>query len=350
MIETPKKINLAHLPTPIVKLERLSKEYKRNIFLWRDDCTGFSESGNKIRKLEFLAAEALQKSANTLVTCGGYQSNHARATAYVARRLGLEAHLILRSPKDTAISNERELQGNAFLNRLCQADITRVRYSDYAAAGYSYKTFLSSVEEQLKSKGQRPFIIPEGGSCPTGCWGYINAIVELKQTWKTVAETPFPDAIFLAMGSGGTYAGLILGCELYNIPTEKLWAVNVCDDEAYFQKRVSELLVETRQIYHLNIKNGACSHTPTLQIVDGYVGAGYGEASDYDLNFYSDVAKKEGILLDPVYTGKAFQAMLSEIQKKPHDFGKNILFLHSGGSFANFSYMEQYVRAGRLTD
>ncbi len=334
----PPRLHLAHLPTPIQKLERISAEVGKEIYIWRDDLTGFIESGNKIRKLEFLLADALEKGATRIITSGGYQSNHTRATTFAARRIGLEISLVLREPK-TGRQPDDLPTANLLLSQIADADMHFISFNDYQAAGSTYLPILEKIAAASRQRGEQPYIILEGGSVPIGCFGYIAAVEEMLATWKNSgAKTKFPDALFFADGSGGTHAGLHLGYELHDLPTKKLWAVNICDSAEYFQKRVGKLIEETASQFNLK-------HTEReLQVLDGHFGSGYGIATDDDLKFYAKLARQEGVLLDPSYTGKAFQGMLAEIKKNPDRFGDKILFLHSGGTFGTFAYQEQYAR------
>ena len=325
----PKRVSLAHLPTPIHKLPRLSARVGKEIYVWRDDMTGFAESGNKVRKLEFLLADALQQGATRIITAGGYQSNHTRAAAFCARRLGLEISIVVREPK-TGRDPKELPTANLLLNQIADADLHFVSYAEYQAAGSTYGAFLDKVAAQSKAKGEKPYIIYEGGSQPIGCFGYIYGVEQMLPTWRAAAGTDFPDALFCADGSGGTHAGLHLGYELHGLNPKKLWAINVCDSAEYFQKRVGDLIERTSR---------------ELQVLDGHFGTGYGIATDNDLRFYASLAREEGILLDPTYTGKAFQGMLAEIKKAPDRFGTRILFLHSGGAFGTFAYLQQYANA-----
>jgi D-cysteine desulfhydrase len=337
-MKSPSRLKLAHLPTPIHKLERLSDEIGHEIYVWRDDLTGFVESGNKIRKLEFLLAHALETGATRIVTAGGIQSNHTRATAFAARRLGLNAALVVRDPK-TGRDSSAPPTGNLLLNRIVGADLHFVSYADYQRQGSAYGPFLEEVAEHYRSRGERPYIIGEGGSVPRGCLGYFSAAEEMLATWgKTDANASAPDALFFADGSGGTHAGLHLGFESNGLSPRRLWAVNVCDTAEYFHRRVGKLVEDTAREF--NLKSG----DRTFQVLDGHVGAGYSIASDDDLRFYLELARAEGVLLDPTYTGKAFRGMLAELRKAPGRFGAKILFLHSGGTFATFAYQEQYAR------
>jgi D-cysteine desulfhydrase len=339
--QRPTRLPLAQLPTPIHFLTRLSANLGCKLYAWRDDLTGFAESGNKIRKLEFLAAEAIERKATWLVSCGGPQSNHARATAFVARRLGLGVTLVVREPSDGLGAAETS-RGNHLLMRILGADIRLVPYADYVARGSRYDSFLEEESERLRQRGETPYVIGEGGSTDLGCYGYFHAAGEMARTWSALGTgTRAPDSIFLALGSGGTYAGLHLGLEALDLPSSRLHAVNVCDDAAYFQKRIEGLFDAVESRYGLRAKERRA------QIHEGFVGAGYAKASDDDLRFYAEIARKEGLLLDPCYTGKAFRGMVSALGKDPARYGKHVLFLHSGGGFGNFAYGEQYARALR---
>ncbi len=331
----PPRLSLANLPTPIHKLERVSDEVGKEIFIWRDDMTGSVESGNKVRKLEFLLADAVAKKATRIITAGGMQSNHTRAAAFCARRLGMEISIVVREPKTGRDKNERAT-GNLLLNKIAGADLHFISYAEYQAAGSAYAPFLERVAEESRQRGENPYIIFEGGSQPLGCFGYIFGVEQMLSVWPKVAETKFPDALFFADGSGGTHGGLHLGYELNGLPTNTLWAINVCDSAEYFQKRVGKLIEDTAHQFHLH------SMHRNLQVLDGHFGAGYGIATEEDFNFYKDLAEKEGVLLDPTYTGKAFQGMLAEIKRAPYRFGQKILFLHSGGIFGTFAAQEQF--------
>jgi D-cysteine desulfhydrase len=334
----PKRLKLAHLPTPIQKLERLSAEFDREIYLWRDDLTGFVESGNKVRKLEFLLADALEKGATRVITVGAVQSNHTRATAFCARRLGLEVTLLVREPKRGRDAGE-PATGNLLLNQISGADLKFISYADYEKANFISQPFLDAEAEACRQRGENCYAIPAGGSIPLGCWGYISAVEEMLGTWAALGlGARVPDALFFAVGSGGTHAGLHLGYELHGLPTNQLWAVNISNSADYFHKRVGQLIDETARQFDLDSRQRA------LQILDGHVGAGYSIASDEDLRFYGKLAREEGVLMDPAYCGKAFRGMLAELRKDPHRFGKRILFLQSGGLFAIEAYREQFAR------
>ncbi len=334
----PPRVPLANLPTPIHRLERLSAEIGRELFLWRDDMTGFVESGNKVRKLEFLLAHALQQGATRIITIGALQSNHTRATAYCARRVGLEVTILVREPK-RGRDPHPQATGNLLLNQICGADLKFIPFAEFQQAGFSSQPFLDAESEAARRRGEKPYSIPAGGSVPRGCWGYLCAVEEMLGTWEKLGlGTRAPDSLFFAVGSGGTHAGLHLGYELHGLPANSLWAVNVSDHAEHFQKRVAQLIEDTAREFHLK------SSERTVQVLDGHVGEGYALASDDDLRFYLKLARQEGVLLDPAYGGKAFRGMLAELKKSPARFGQRILFLHSGGGVSIEAYRDQFAR------
>jgi len=327
------RLSLARLPTPIQKLEKTSKHLGKEIFIWRDDLTGFMESGNKLRKLEFLMADAIAQGCDWVITCGGPQSNHTRATAVIARQLGLGVS-ILTLPKP-GFDRSRVANGNLLINQIYDSTMIWLDYDEYQKNGASYDPFLEQESTRLKVLGKKPYVIPLGGSNPIGCLGYQNGIAEMLNTWKSVTHTLAPDSLFCALGSGGTYVGLQLGLQEQKLKTQ-LYGINVIGPIEVAQKYASTLSSSVLKEFGITVDTSK-SHQ-----IDGYVGAGYSIASNADLEFYIELARHEGIMLDPCYTGKAFQGMLSEIKKNPTSFGDQVLFLHSGGTFGNFAYAEQF--------
>ena len=213
-----------------------------------------------------------------------------------------------------------------------------MEFDDYQQQGAVYDSFLEQERQQALSEGKKPFIIPEGGSGPLGCFGYVAAAEELAADWASLAgSVNGPDHLFVALGSGGTLAGLHLGYQLLGWSADQISAVNVCDDADYFQRRVGCLLEETCDEYGLSGPSAA------LDIRDGYVGGGYAVTNKEELTHYLDLLRLEGIMLDPVYTGKAFIGMIKELEANPRDFGDDICFLHTGGGFANFAFAETYA-------
>ncbi len=323
----PDNIKLANLPTKIEKLERLTELLKGpNIFIKRDDQTGLEVSGNKVRKLEFSVKEALDKGCNMLITCGGLQSNHARATAAVAAKLGIKSCLVLRGNEDS------ENDGNYFLDRLLGAEIRFISPEDYRDRRFE---IMNAIKEEYGTQGFKPYIIPEGASNGIGSFGYFKAMEEIVQQQKEMGV--HFDMIVSAVGSGGTYAGQFLGNKLMNNNAD-ICGINVCDDEEYFKNRIYDIVQEG--LGYLDVKVNFSKEE--IHIVDGYVGRGYALSRPEELQFIHDLAKLEGIILDPVYTGKAMYGLVEEIKKGNFKKHKNILFIHTGGLFGLFPQKELF--------
>ncbi len=316
----PKSIDLAQLPTPIEKLERLSKIFEGpQIYIKRDDLTGVGMTGNKVRKLEFLLAEALQNKCDYVITCGGSQSNHARATAVAAAKVGLKSLLVLRS------SMSAPLEGNLFIGRLVGAEFEYITPEEYMRVD----DVMLGIAVKLKAKGHKPYIIPEGGSNAVGSLGYVKATEELAHQIKSLKLRI--DHIVVPVGSGGTYAGLLLGKFLYDLPAQ-IHGINICDDESYFVKKISSLLKDMQKRYELALK----IEQKDISIIDGYVGKGYGLSSQEEIDTIKKVARAEGVILDPVYTGKAMLGLSDQIRQGRFKANENILFIHTGGIFGLF--------------
>ncbi|MFQ5825197.1 MAG: D-cysteine desulfhydrase family protein [bacterium] len=318
--ELPKSIKLAHLPTPIEKLEKLSLLFEGpQIYIKRDDLTGMVLSGNKIRKLEFLLAEALEQECDLLITCGNYQSNHARTTAVAAAKLRLKCHLVLRNTMGGTIN------GNLFLNRLLGAEIKYITPEEYL----SVDEIMAELANELKSKGHRPYIIPEGGSNEMGALGYLKAVDEIAEQLKSMKLQIHH--IVTAVGSGGTYAGLLLGKFLFDLSAE-IHGINICDDESFFVNKIHGILKKAQKRFNLEVNLSK----KDIKIIDGYVGKGYGLSSQEEIDMIKRVSLAEGIILDPVYTGKAMVGLADKIRQGKFKPEENILFIHTGGIFGLF--------------
>ena len=289
------------------------------ILLKRDDLTSLLLSGNKARKLEFIATEVKKKKADTLITCGGIQSNHARATAILATQMGLKSYLVLRGRPDT------EAQGNLFLDKLVGAEIKHI-----TPAEYEYVDRIMEEEaEGLRRAGRNPYIIPEGASSELGVWGYIKATVEiLSQLKKSRIKI---DRVVCAIGSGGTYAGLFLGSKAFGWNV-KVTGFNVCYTADYFKNRIGNLITSFLQKYRWKLK----INLDELDIIDGYVGDGYARSRPIERDLIANLARSSGIILDPVYTGKAMLGLIEEIRKGTIGVKEKVLFLHSGGIYGLF--------------
>jgi D-cysteine desulfhydrase len=321
----PPRLDLARTPTPLEPLRRLGAELGIELYVKRDDLTGIELSGNKVRKLEFVIADALRQGADTLLTCGGAQSNHARATAIAAAKLGLRSRLLLRTSDP---SSPPPLEGNILLDCLAGAEIVWITPEEYRNRSEIFEREAAS----LRKRGQVPYIIPEGASNALGAWGYIRAVDELAHDLAALPSGDQPTTIIHATGSGGTTAGLILGVRLFGL-NARVAGINVCDDRNYFIGVVGEICESAITAYTLNI---SFSRERDVEIIDGYVGRGYGLSRREELELLRDVARAEGILLDPVYTGKAFFGMTRELSRDPHAFGRRVVFVHTGGLFGLF--------------
>jgi D-cysteine desulfhydrase len=327
---TPPRLSLARLPTPLQPLERLSRELGGpRLWVKRDDLSDCAASGNKIRKLEFTLARALAEGCDTLITCGGLQSNHCRATAQLGARLGLAVELVLRG-EPAGLPD-----GNLFLDTLFGATVHAYPPRRYQSG---LPALLAGHAERLRAAGRRPFVIPTGASDATGVWGYVSAAGELAADFRTAGIAP--RHVVLATGSGGTQAGLTAGLHLQRLDC-RVTGIAVCDDAAWFEAKVRQDLAEWRDRYAVEIDTGALA----VRTLDAYVGPGYGVATPEVLETIRQVARCEGIVLDPVYTGKAFHGMLQELRAGRMREAADIVFLHTGGIFGLFAQREQLARA-----
>ncbi|MCS5422408.1 MULTISPECIES: D-cysteine desulfhydrase family protein [Psychrilyobacter] len=320
-MKMPKKIKCINMQTPIMKLENLSKELGSEIYIKRDDFTGIEFSGNKVRKLEYVLKDALDQGADTLITCGGIQSNHARATAALAAKLGMKCYLVLRGDE-----NER-IEGNRFLSLLLGAQIKFISKEDY---GENRDEIMNKLAKNLETEGLKPYIIPEGASNGLGNFGYLNAGFEIMEQEKEMG-VEF-DLIVTAVGSGSTYGGLFLADKIKK-GVSRAVGFNVCNDAPTFVKRIDGYLKDTFKILEEQIDYS----TDEIKIIDGYVGNGYGLSRNEEIEFIKKFAKMEGIILDPVYTGKSMYGFYNEFKKGTFKGKKKILFIHTGGLYGIFS-------------
>lgn len=314
-----RRLSLAHLPTPIQRPRRLAAATGIDLWIKRDDMTGGAEAGNKIRKLELLLAEALSLESDTVITCGGIQSNHARATALAAASLGLKAVLFLRSSDPER--DEKSLAGNVLVDRLAGAEIRLISKEQYR----DRDRIMDEAADELTEQGHRPYVIPEGGSNGLGALGYVEAMGEVRRQLDLGlgGGRPF-DAIIVACGSGGTAAGAALGASFYSVAKE-VWAIAVCDDQAYFESRIQSIIREAQK---LDRRLGAPA---TLFVDDAHKGPAYAATTAEQRRLIASVASHAGIVLDPVYTGKAMDALMDLSNAGKPLEGKRILFIHTGG-------------------
>ncbi|PID40269.1 MAG: D-cysteine desulfhydrase [Proteobacteria bacterium] len=327
----PERIELANTPTPLQKMEKLSKRVGVEIYFKRDDFTGSELSGNKVRKLEFLMADAMANGADTVLTCGGAQSNHCRATALAAIKAGLSSLLLLRTPDP---DHPPAMGGNILLDRLAGAEIVWITPEQYRQRDEIFE----QEAKCLRSQGRSPYIIPEGGSTALGAWGYIRAMQELVADLKRLdGDDIRPTTVICATGSGGTIAGLALGAR-FSDADMRVAGVNVCDNHNYFVEIVDRICHD----FHARWPNGQSEPVPPYEIIDGYVGRGYALSQPRELAAIRDLVRLEGVVLDPVYTGKAYVGMLAELAKDSGAFGRRIVFVHTGGLFGLFPIADQF--------
>jgi D-cysteine desulfhydrase len=328
----PPRVRLANTPTRGPWL-RYGEQLGARIWIKRDDQTGSELSGNKIRKLEYLLAEALQQQATHVITCGGEQSNHARATALAAAQLGLESVLILRTENPDRPPGPT---GNILLDRLVGAEIRWIS----RPAWRERNKLLAEEADRIRSAGGRPYVIPEGGSNALGSWGYLRATSELVEDLAGIAAPDHPVTVVYACGSGGTGAGLVLGHKLLGLSALgiRLVGIAVCDDRAYFVDSIGRICGDFEERWQLD------AHvTPDdIEILDGHVGLGYAKSRPEELATIRDVCRSDGIVLDPVYTGKAFHGVVTELKRDPKRFGSAVAFLHTGGMFGLFANPELF--------
>ncbi|WP_044870946.1 D-cysteine desulfhydrase [Pseudomonas sp. LFM046] len=317
------RLELVPSPTPLEKLERLSSKLGRDVFVKRDDITPFALGGNKVRKLEFLAADALAQGADTLVTAGAIQSNHVRQTAALAARLGLGCVALLENPIGTTDSNYLS-NGNRLLLDLFGTEVELVPNLDTA------DELLAATGERLRAAGKRPYLVPIGGSNALGALGYVRAGLELAEQIKASGETF--SAVVLASGSAGTHAGLALALE-HALPGTRVVGVTVSRPDATQRPKVEGLLQRTADLLGVPVPAGL-----KVELWDQYFAPRYGEPNAGTLDAVRQVASHEGLLLDPVYTGKAFAGLLDGVAKGAFEGNGPVLFLHTGGSPALFAY------------
>jgi len=336
-IHYPDSLALAQLPTPLQPLDRLSAQLSGpRIWVKRDDLTDCALSGNKIRKLEFTLARALAEGCDTLITCGGVQSNHCRATAILGARLGLKVHLILRDEELRDEELDGDLQstapdGNLLLDYLAGAEVSIYSKAEFQTR---QRELFEHWSQHYASQGNKAYLIPTGASDGTGIWGYIRCIEELIGDFKHADIQP--SHIIHATGSGGTQAGLSLGCALHQLDAQVL-GIAVCDNAAYFQRKVMADIGDWQNRYEVS----SLPNSLSVQVNDDFIGPGYSKAGPEVFSTIKKVAALEGLLLDPVYTGKAFHGMLTLIEQGYFAPSADIVFIHTGGLFGLFAQRKQ---------
>jgi len=322
------RVSLAHLPTPLEFLPRLTEHLGGpKIYVKRDDCTGLGTGGNKTRKLEFLVADAMAKNADVIITQGAVQSNHARQTAAAACKVGMACELIFEKRVKDADEAYRT-SGNVLLDRIFGANIREVeKGTDMGAA-------MEEVAAELRSKGRNPYIIPGGGSNPIGALGYIDCALEFMT--QANRKGIVIDHVVHATGSAGTQAGLVVGLQMTNsnIPLLGI-GVNAPKDEQ--EAKVWKLTQETAEY----VGAPGCVQREDIVANCDYVGAGYGVPTEAMNDAVMLLARLEGLLFDPVYSGKGLAGLIDLVQKGYFKGADSIVFVHTGGIAGLFGYSAQ---------
>ncbi len=317
------RIPMANLPTPVQLFSKLSKKLGIELFIKRDDLTESVASGNKLRKLEYLLWDAKKKGADTLISVGGIQSNHCRAVAWVAANQELDCLLLLRGTPTESI------QGNLLIDRLLGARVkfyTPVEFKNINKIG-------EQVCIDLEKEGKRPYYILLGGSNAIGSLGYVRMIKEIVES-----KNEF-DHIYCATGSGGTLAGIMLGCQHYQLKT-KVHGIAVCDDNPYFVEELTRIQQEFKSQYHIDFDLTGVDQC----LDDQHIGQGYALNTREELQELYQYALAGGLVLDPVYTLKAFLGMAAHIRQGMVKPGERVLFVHSGGHYGLFSKFDELGR------
>ena len=324
------RIRLGHGPTPLEPMENLTRHLGGpRLWVKRDDCTGLSTGGNKTRKLEYLMADAKAQGADTVVTQGATQSNHARQTAAACAKLGFRCHILLED-RTGYTDDAYRLSGNVLLDKLHGASVER------RPGGADMQAEMEAVAERMRGEGRRPYVIPGGGSNPVGALGYVTAALELV---NQAAEMGLKiDHLVHATGSAGTQAGLVAGMVALNSGIPVLGIGVRAPRE---KQEANVLALARRTAAHLGLPEGAVRAEHVVADC-GYVGQGYGIPTQGMVDAVRLVAEKEGILLDPVYSGKGMAGLIDLVRKGHFEKDSNVVFLHTGGQVGLFGYPDAF--------
>jgi D-cysteine desulfhydrase len=324
-IDSLPRFRLAQLPTPIEELKRLSRELGGpELLIKRDDQTGLALGGNKARKLEFLVGQALAEGADTLITAGAAQSNHCRQTAAAAAKAGLKCELVLNGQRPAVPT------GNLLLDQLLGAGEHWIERSQRA-------TKMQELSEQLRSQGRKPYVIGVGGSNGVGATGYVVAMLELVE--QLTARQQRVDHLVFGTSSGGTQAGIVLGARVAGFHGQ-LHGLSIDKGEPElkdYEKEVAQIANECADY----IGSAARFSEKDIKVVGGYMGEGYGVVGDLEREAIRMMARCEGIILDPVYAGRAFGGLIDLIHQGVFKPGETVLFWHTGGAPALFAYAKE---------
>lgn len=322
------RLSFGHFPTPLEPLTQLSQLLGGpNIWIKRDDCTGLATGGNKTRKLEFLLGDAQEKQADVIITQGATQSNHVRQTVAAAAKIGLKTHIFLEQ-RVTTLGDDYQHSGNILLDGLLGGEIIA-----HLPAGTDMQQAMEHHAETLRSQGFKPYVIPGGGSNPVGALGYVACAQEL--LWQSSQQRLRIDHIVHATGSAGTQAGLVAGLHASNSGVPLL-GISVRAPREKQEQNVWRLAQQTLELL------GVEGELPreSVKANSDYVGEGYGLPTSSMLEALQLLAQHEGILLDPVYSGKGFAGLIGLIREGAFRKGENVVFIHTGGSAGLFGYRQ----------
>jgi D-cysteine desulfhydrase family pyridoxal phosphate-dependent enzyme len=332
------RFQLATLPTPLHEVPRLraalgGQDRCPRILIKRDDLTGLAFGGNKARKLEFLVGDALRAGATVLITSGAVQSNHARMTAAAARAAGMKVALVLTTDTPSPV-----MQGNLLLDHLLGAEIYFISANPdpLVATGDEEAAKVAEVIESLRARGERPYVIPVGGSSGTGALGYVAGTLEIAAQLSDMHESP--SSLYFASGSRGTQAGLTLGAKIYEVPY-RLRGIAVSGGEPEKTARALRIANEAAAVLGSRAQVVESDLTTNYD----YIGSGYGVSTEGSTEAITLVAQTEGIFLDPVYTAKAMAGLVDHIRRGLIAATESILFLHTGGTPALFAHAGDFT-------
>lgn len=317
------RVSLGFFPTPLERLHTLGASLGIELDIKRDDYSGFGGGGNKVRKLEYLMADACKQGVKVVITTGGHQSNHARMVAAAARKFGMKPVLVLRGDRPEVF------QGNLLLDKLFGAELEFLDPEGYFT---QIEGAMNAHAAAAEARGEKALIIPLGGATPLGALGYVRAIEEMDSQLKQRNQRP-PQVIVAPTGSGGTLAGLYVGARQF-WPETKIVGISVSAKAAWFQNKISAMAQDCAELLEWPQRWSP----EDIWIEDGYVGPAYGVPSDGGIEAIYRVAQAEGVLLDPVYTGKAMHGLIHMVEQGKIAAGARVIFVHCGGSPALYPF------------
>ncbi len=319
------RVTLGFFPTPLESLPRLSQALGIELTIKRDDYSGFGGGGNKVRKLEYLMAEACREGVKVVITTGGHQSNHARMVAAAARKFGMKPVLVLRGDEP------QNYQGNLLLDKLFGAEL---QFLDPEGYFTQIEGAMQAHADAASARGEKPMIIPLGGATALGALGYVRAVEEIDAQLRAEGKSA-PDVIVAPTGSGGTLAGLYVGARRY-WPKAQIVGISVSAKADWFQTRISAMADDCARLLDWD----QSWQPQDIWIEDGFVGSAYGVPSEGGINAIYQVAQQEGVLLDPVYTGKAMHGLMTLAEQGQIRPGSSVIFMHCGGSPALYPFAQ----------